>query len=201
MKGVKDKANGRFIKNIPIQKECIVCFNSFAPRHDVQQFCSAKCMGKSYTKDHTRNCVICRNNFSAKSMATRFCSQECYTTSGLRAKKGAENHLWKGGITPLNAQIRMSGKYKNFIKSILDRDNYTCAECQNRGAKLHVDHIIPFSAIIEKIKFQFGIENVLEQAMKDECLLWDTNNCRTLCVPCHKKTDSYLNINARNYGI
>jgi len=198
MKGLKDKTTGRFTKNIPIEKECLVCLKTFSPRLENQKFCSRECMGKSYTKNHVRNCSICDKEFSAHSMKTRFCSQECYTKFG-RTKKGSENHLWKGGITPLNTQIRMTGKYRNFIKSILARDNYTCAECLTRGNKLHVDHIIPFSAIIEKIKFQFGIENVLEQAMKDNCLLWDTNNCRTLCVPCHKKTDSYLNINARNY--
>ena len=94
----------------------------------------------------------------------------------------------------------MSGKYRNFVKSILQRDNYLCTIC-NMGGNLQVDHIIPFSAIIEKIKFQYGIENILEQSMKSECLLWDENNCRTLCIPCHKKTDSYLNPKARNYEL
>lgn len=44
----------------------------------------------------------------------------------------------------------------------------------------------------------FGDENLLEEVMRSE-LLWDSTNGRTLCVPCHRKTDSYLNPKARNY--
>lgn len=197
MKGLKDKTTGRFTKNIPIKKECLVCKNVFYPRHEVQKYCSRVCMGKSYSKDHQRPCIKCGKEFSAQSMKTRFCSHKCYGESGVGVRKGSQSHLWKGGITPINTVIRSSGKYLNWVKEILARDNYTCVECQGYGLKFHVDHIIPFSAIMEKIKFQFGIENVLEEAMKSD-LLWDTSNGRTLCIECHKKTDTYLKHGAKN---
>ncbi len=104
---------------------------------------------------------------------------------------GQLNNMWKGGITPVSSSIRTSLKYKFWRKTIFERDDYTCVWCGKRGGILHVDHIIPFSKIIEKIKFEYGISEVYEKAM--ECkLLWDTNNGRTLCVDCHKKTDNYL---------
>jgi len=71
------------------------------------------------------------------------------------------------------------------------RDDYTCAICDARCVELHVDHIIPFSAIMAKLKHEKGIERLFENAMDYE-LLWDETNCRTLCIECHKKTDSYL---------
>lgn len=200
MKGVKDKQTGRFVKNIPTEKVCLSCSESFTPRHEKQIFCGVQCRSKSVTKDKTRLCAICSKSFSSASWKTRFCSQVCYTQSGKRAKRGAENHLWKGGITPFNTMVRQTGKYKKWVISILRRDNYTCVNCEERGNTLHVDHIIPFSAIIEKIRFEFGDENLLEEVMRSE-LLWDGSNGRTLCVPCHKATDTYLKRNANQYVV
>ena len=194
MKGLKDN-KGKFVKNIPINKECPVCLNAFTPRLEKQKFCGRVCMGKSYTKNRSRDCVICKKTFSAKTLATRFCSQECYTESGIRTRIGPANHLWRGGLTPIKSVIRTSGKYKKWVKAVLARDKFTCVECGVFGVSFHVDHIIPFSAIIEKIRFQYGEENILEIAMNGG-LLWDINNGRTLCISCHKATDSYLNRNA-----
>lgn len=62
---------------------------------------------------------------------------------------------------------------KEWRKKVFDRDNYTCQMCPTpkRGVKLHADHIKPFTFYPE--------------------LRFDVNNGRTLCIPCHKKTETY----------
>lgn len=87
--------------------------------------------------------------------------------------KGAKSHFWKGGITPKNQAIRCSANYKNWRVSVFERDNYTCQVCGDRGVYLEADHIKPFSEFPE--------------------LRFEVSNGRTLCKPCHKKTDTYAN--------
>lgn len=85
---------------------------------------------------------------------------------------GAMNNRWKGGITPINASIRTSTEYKLWRKSVFERDNYACIwGGKAHGTKLHADHIKPFSLFPE---LRFSIDNG-----------------RTLCVPCHKLTDTF----------
>ncbi len=85
--------------------------------------------------------------------------------------RGDNHHNWKGGITPANKQIRKSLEYKLWRKSVFERDDYTCVWCGQRGVKLHADHIKPFALFPE--------------------LRLAIDNGRTLCVPCHKTTDTY----------
>lgn len=86
--------------------------------------------------------------------------------------KGDKSYSWKGGITSKNAKIRNSPEYKVWRKSVFERDDYTCLLCGDRGGVLHADHIKKFSLY--------------------PSLRLDINNGRTLCVDCHKKTDTYL---------
>lgn len=85
---------------------------------------------------------------------------------------GANNPAWKGGITPINAKIRNSNKYALWRLSVFERDDYTCQDCGQRGGELQADHIKPFAHFPE--------------------LRLSVNNGRTLCVNCHKNTDTYL---------
>jgi len=117
-------------------------------------------------------------------------------TDEWKEKYGGKNSSqWRGGITTLNTKIRLSKKSDWWRKEIFARDNYTCIWCgatSGNGKKvvLNADHIIPFSKIMEKLRFEQGVDNLFEKAMNYE-LLWDTNNGRTLCVDCHKKTDTH----------
>ena len=98
---------------------------------------------------------------------------------------GEKHWNWKGGITLLNKKIRNSFEYKYWIKQVLKRDIYICQDCGEKGGKLNVDHIKPFSVILAKNNI-----NNIDQALN--CIeLWDINNGRTLCIDCHKKTDTY----------
>jgi hypothetical protein len=86
-------------------------------------------------------------------------------------RKGDKWCTWKGGITPINLAIRNSLEYKLWRKSVFERDNYTCVWCGVRGGTLNADHIKPFAHYPE---LRFAIDNG-----------------RTLCVDCHKTTDTY----------
>jgi hypothetical protein len=91
--------------------------------------------------------------------------------SVIRKANREKNHLWKGGITAINQSIRTSLEYKLWRTAVFDRDNYTCIWCGQWGGKLQADHIKPFALFPE---LRFAIDNG-----------------RTLCVPCHKTTDTY----------
>lgn len=86
-------------------------------------------------------------------------------------RKGENAGNWKGGKTTEGTRIRYSLESKNWRKSILERDDYTCQICKVRGGKLEVDHIKPFAYFPE--------------------LRFDLSNGRVLCRECHKKTDTY----------
>ena len=99
--------------------------------------------------------------------------------------RGPKGSNWKGGLTPLYLQIRNCSKMEAWRKDIFVRDNFTCVLCSKRGGKLNADHINPFARILHGAKV-----TTLEEA---ETLpeLWDLANGRTLCVPCHRKTDTF----------
>jgi hypothetical protein len=88
-----------------------------------------------------------------------------------RGYKGEKHYNWKGGITPINETIRRSVEYKLWRKSVFERDKYTCVWCGKTGGTLHADHIKPFALFPE---LRFAIDNG-----------------RTLCVDCHKTTETF----------
>lgn len=86
--------------------------------------------------------------------------------------RGDKNPAWKGGITPANTSIRNSKEYALWRTAVFERDNHTCIWCgNNEGGNLNADHIKPFALFPE---LRFAIDNG-----------------RTLCIPCHKTTDTY----------
>ena len=93
---------------------------------------------------------------------------------------------WRGGKTKLGQIIRSCSENRKWIKKVLERDNYTCKICNKRGGDLHVDHIFKFSWIIDLLNIK-----TIDDARKYGNVLWDINNGRTLCVDCHRKTDTY----------
>lgn len=84
---------------------------------------------------------------------------------------GPANNFWRGGITPFNQKIRHSIAYKEWRTSVFERDNYTCVSCGQVGGTLNADHIKPFMHFPES--------------------RFDIDNGRTLCHPCHTKTETY----------
>ena len=96
-------------------------------------------------------------------------------------RSGANSHFWKGGITDVNKKIRTSMEYRLWRTAVYTRDNYTCVWCKQRGVKLNADHIKPFA---QYPALRFAIDNG-----------------RTLCVPCHKATDTYGRKNYKLLGV
>lgn len=99
------------------------------------------------------------------------------------AIQGERNPNWKGGITPLNQQVRHCLKYKEWIKAIFERDNYTCVLCGKRGSgDLEADHHPKYFC---QIMFDNKIKTLEDAEKCSE--MWDINNGRTLCMKCHKR--------------
>lgn len=91
-------------------------------------------------------------------------------------QKGDKSPNWKGGISPLNHQIRNSFTYIDWRRKVLKRDKWSCVVCgyRSKGSKptdIHADHIKSF-AKYPKLRFMLS-------------------NGQTLCIPCHSKTESY----------
>lgn len=86
-------------------------------------------------------------------------------------KSGDKCSFWKGGITKENRYIRTTLKMKLWREEVFKRDDWTCVWCKQRGGKLQADHIKSFS--------------------KYPALRFNIDNGRTLCVECHKQTDTY----------
>lgn len=92
--------------------------------------------------------------------------------------RGANNHLWKGGVTEINEEFRHSFEYRRWRIAVFRRDNYTCVICGARNKRgygktivLNADHIKSYAEYPE-------LRTVVE-------------NGRTLCLDCHKKTPNY----------
>lgn len=83
------------------------------------------------------------------------------------------HNFWKGGVTPLNNKIRRSVEYKLWREAVFLRDDFTCVFCGSRGGEINADHIKPFSKYPE--------------------LRFDIDNGRTLCIECHRSTDTFGN--------
>ncbi len=83
-------------------------------------------------------------------------------------KRGEKSNFWKGGVTPLRQKIHASLEYRNWRRSVFERDNYTCQFCGERGGNLEAHHIRPF-ALFTNLRF-------------------DVPNGITLCEGCHSAT-------------
>lgn len=96
---------------------------------------------------------------------------------------------WNYGIgynTTLVRKIRQLEMYRIWRVSVLNRDNYTCQECKQKGGRLNVDHhLLSFASLI----IQRAIKSLDEAKICKE--LWDIHNGKTLCISCHKKTKTY----------
>lgn len=158
------------------KKICIECSKNFkAKKGQIGKFCSGNCYGKWLSKNQKdKNSPswkggkpICKDcGVKTKDYKSIRCLK-CV----LKFRKGENASHWKGGITPLIKKIRNSIEYKLWRESVFKRDNYTCIWCGKRGSELNADHIKRFADYPE---LRFAIDNG-----------------RTLCVLCHKTTDTW----------
>jgi len=115
--------------------------------------------GKKLSVYKAKRCQSCNLSFHSGENHYLFGKTRPYMTR-------EKNPNWKGGSSSKNRLERIRFR-KQIQKSVLERDNYTCQMCGERGCQLQVDHIQSWS---EYVELRFNIDN-----------------CRTLCMNCHYK--------------
>lgn len=130
-----------------------------------------------FKKGHIRNLGSKRSELSKQKMSL---------SSYLKGKFGNKHPCWKDSKKhSFLKQVRETFKYRQWRSDVFQRDNYTCVSCGNSGCYIEADHIKRFIDIIEENKV-----TTLEAA--EVCNeLWNINNGRTLCVGCHRKTETW----------
>jgi 5-methylcytosine-specific restriction endonuclease McrA len=143
--------------------------------------CSTKCQSvakKIYQKEAALpqvkkvkvKCLVCKKDILVhgyRKKTAKFCNLICRG----RYFNGDRSPQWRGGVTPKNIIIRNSFKMKQWRADVFKRDDFTCVLCGKHGDRLNADHIKPFSRFPD--------------------LRFDVSNGRTLCVPCHRKTETW----------
>lgn len=138
---------------------------------ETRQKIGLKSIGRKHNLGRKRPDLALRNKLLKTGSKHSEETKRKIAMGGIGKHLGADNPMWKGGITPINKKIRTSKEYKLWRTAVFERDNYTCVWCGMRGAELNADHIKPFALFPE--------------------LRLAIDNGRTLCVPCHKTTDFY----------
>ena len=112
-------------------------------------FCSNKCQGKWKTNNNTEEvlCDYCGkpikvHKYRIKESDYHFCNDECYRKWNI----GKNHPSWNPNLTDEDRQERryIEG-YNNFVKQVLERDNYTCQLTGKRGGDLEVHHLNCYS--------------------------------------------------------
>lgn len=109
------------------------------------------------------NCLNCDKKISSYSKRCKTCM--------IIFLVGENSPSWRGGKTSINHRLRNSKEYKLWRTAVFERDNFTCIWCGQRGGELNADHIKPWADYPE---LRFAIDNG-----------------RTLCLPCHRTTDTF----------
>ena len=92
---------------------------------------------------------------------------------------------------PIEKRIRTSDVYKDWRRRVFERDGFSCVLCGKHGGKMNADHYpTTFGQILRRISSSVTRDKVFETAVRDPELL-DIQNGRSLCEPCHRKTDTY----------
>lgn len=81
------------------------------------------------------------------------------------------NVRWNGGTSRAFKTGYYSHEYRQWRKSVFERDGYTCQDCGKCGGYLTAHHI--------------------KGQAKYPHLRFDLSNGLTLCEPCHSNTDNY----------
>lgn len=85
----------------------------------------------------------------------------------------------------LNKNIRRLKEMKEWRHKVFEKDDYTCVDCGKRGSYLHADHIKPLHFLLTEYKILKPSDAVKTPE------IWNVENGRTLCVPCHKLTKTF----------
>jgi predicted DNA-binding protein YlxM (UPF0122 family) len=142
-------------------------------------------------KNGKPRCISCGKELSNYG---RTRCRECFGKTEI----GKGNPNYKDGSSSLYYLIRGLKNSDNWRISVFERDNYTCQVCgDNVGGNLEAHHIKSFNKIFLKFLKEYDQfskiedkETLVRLAIKYEPFC-DISNGQTLCVDCHKKTNSY----------
>lgn len=150
-------------KEVP-QCICEVCGKVFkGNKYNANKYCSRQCYLKAHSiKNKKRICPSCGKEFIAKASEDKYCSWECYNKDR-HMPKGEDHWNWQGGVSKENDH-RDSYDYKEWRKSVYQRDGYRCVNCGSKE-KLNAHHILSWRDFPEK--------------------RYDIQNGITLCEKCH----------------
>lgn len=160
-------AKGQFVRGEIRTKLCEICYSFFERNHkySIKQWNESRACSRK-----------CSGIIHSKEYTPTEKTREKIRQVKLGKNNGliGENHPnWKGGITLIRKKLYFSKEYKNWRKAVFERDHYTCQECGGTKIELNADHIKPW-AFFPELRFELS-------------------NGRTLCVPCHRKTDTWGN--------
>ena len=141
----------------------------------VNSFCDSECYGLYLNESncgdsnpqYMRTSHICKNPacniIFTKTLSSnkQYCCPDCY----FLCNSGSKSPAWKGGQTSKTMILRQSKEYQEWRTQVFERDDYTCQDCDQWGGDLEAHHLITVSENYD--------------------LIFDVDNGRTLCVPCH----------------
>ena len=114
-----------------------------------------------------------RNKGYYKTCGSLECTTAMYRDKEVCMKKshpGRSNPNWIENKTKIKRPLS-SYEGARWRRQVFERDNYTCQKCGQTGGKLNAHHIFSYAKFPE--------------------LRLDLDNGQTLCIACHKKTDTY----------
>lgn len=142
---------------------------------------------------------ICGKTFSRKRCGPErdakqsFCSRKCSQGYFGLNHRGDKHPMWKGVNGKTGTPIRRMARYKDWVKSVFQRDDFTCQVCFKKGGDLHAHHKTRLADMINSYVKLNGWLNV------DDDIFYELDNGITLCKPCHRlihstKSDELLEI-------
>lgn len=175
-----------------IKKNCKKCNIEFSSKKSANRlYCSFLCYRNNPISDNTRLKMSINSAHNKPWLGKK----QTQTMSDKKSEYMMGNqHLlgktWevlsrRNPLKSLAFFLRGTTRMIKWRNSIYKRDNWTCKECGQVGGKLHADHIKTFSSILLE-------NNIQTEKEAYKCKeLWNINNGRTLCIECHKKTDTF----------
>ena len=142
-----------------------ICSNNYQHNSaDFKEIMSRAHKGKKLTPEHIEKIRI-KN--TGKKRSKRWKLSENTRKKMSMARIGELHWNWKGGISPLNYQIRQGEEYYLWRTAVYERDFWTCRMCGKKDRNIVAHHILSFN---DYPNLRFAI-----------------NNGMTLCRGCHIK--------------
>ncbi len=176
-----------------MNSNCLICkkeFKTWPSRIKIGEgkYCSKSCANNAKTgKPNLKkrynifnSCESCKNDFRVAkwNKDQRFCCRKCVSVWQAISRRGENNHQWRGGLSRIGQRLRNTVDYAKWRIAVLRRDNFTCVKCGykskttiNKKSDVQVDHIKQF-AYYPTLRLNIG-------------------NGRTLCISCHKSTETF----------